>query len=209
MKSILSGLVGALLLAAIFTVPTFAQTTVTCEQDYTAASGDWLSKVAEKYLGSASAYEAIAAQTNLKSETDFSYATIVNPDVLEVGWKLCIPSADAAKGLTWNGARSGLEKNALYNATYSSELVPNGKVTVKDGKFSMPAAPDTPLLIQLSLTGQVAYGELNGVPSAAVITGSTGGGSGYFYILSLMQVKMAKRLKPQLREQETAVPCWR
>ena len=192
MKSIIAGIVTALLLATFFTAPTFAQTTVACEQIYTVAAGDWLSKLAEKYLGNASAYDAIATQTNLKSETDFSFATIVNPDVLEVGWKLCVPNVETAKAFMWNDVTPGLDKNALYNATYSSELVPNGKVTVQDGKFSMPAAPDTPLLVQLSLTGQVAYGELNGVPSAAVITGSTGGGSGYFYILSLMQVQDGK-----------------
>lgn len=192
MKSILAGLVGAILMMTVMTAPSFAQTAVTCDKDYTVAAGDWLSKIANTFLGDATAFHAIAAQTNLKSETDFSYATVVNSDSIEVGWKLCIPSADTAKNLTWNSATPGLDKTSLYNATYSSELVPNGKVTVKDGKFSAPAAPNTPLMTELDLTGQAGYGDLNGTPSAAVVTVSTGGGSGFFYILSLMQVQDGK-----------------
>ena len=100
---------GAFLLVAVWSAPTFAQTTlpfaqtaVVCEQDYTVSAGDWLSRLAEKYYGNPLAYPAIATQTNLKSETDFSYATIVNPDSIEVGWKLCIPNqatADALNGV--------------------------------------------------------------------------------------------------------------
>jgi len=192
MKAILAGLVGAILVVSAFSAPTFAQATVACEQDYTITAGDWLSKIAEKFLGSASAYPAIVTQTNLKSETDLSFATVVNPDSVEVGWKLCIPNADTAKALNGDNAPAGLERAALYNATYSSELVPEGKVTVKDGKFSAPAAPNTPLMTTLDLTGQIAYGDLNGTPSAAVVTGSSGGGSGFFYIISLMQVQDGK-----------------
>lgn len=192
MKSILASLVGAILLVSVFSAPTFAQTTVACESDYTIAAGDWLSKLAEKYLGSPAAYGAIVTQTNLKSETDLSYATIVNADSVEVGWKLCIPSGDTAKALNGDNAPQGLDKAALNNATYSSELVPDGKVTVVNGKFSAPAAPNTPLMTTLDLTGQIAYGDLNGTPSAAVVTGSSGGGSGFFYIISLMQVQNGK-----------------
>jgi len=191
-KAILAGLVGALALVSIFNTPTFAQATVACEQDYTITAGDWLSKIAEKFLGNAGLYGTIVTQTNLKSEEDLSYATIVNPDSIEVGWKLCIPSADRAKVLNGDNPPAGLEKTALYNATYSSELVPNGQVTVKDGKFSEAAAPGSAVMTTLDLTGQIAYGDLNGTPAAAVVTGSSGGGTGFFYIISLMQAQDGK-----------------
>lgn len=187
MKAIRIGILGALLLVSLVSVPVNAQTTVTCAQDYTVASGDWLSKIGEKYFTSVTAYHAIATQTNLKSETDFSYATVVNPDSIEVGWKLCIPTADAAKALNGDNAPEGLSKTALGNATYTSNIGPDDTATLQDGEFSEPAAPDTPLMTQVTLTDQIAYGDLNGVPSAAVIIGATGGGSGYFYSLHIMQ----------------------
>lgn len=192
MKAFVLGLVGAIVLTALLRAPASAQSAVVCEQDYTVAKGDWLSKLAKTIYGSASAYPALVTQTNLKSETDFSYATIVNPGSIQNGWKLCIPGKETAAQLNGANPPSGLDKTALKNATYSSELVPDGKVTVKDGKFSTPAQPGTPLMIELGLTGQIAYGDMNGTPSAAVVTGSTGGGTGFFYIVSLMQSQDGK-----------------
>ncbi|HZQ08112.1 MAG TPA: META domain-containing protein [Anaerolineae bacterium] len=192
MKRITLALFGVLAVFSIINAPAFAQTNVTCDQDYTIVAGDWLSKLAEKYFGSPSAYPAIVTQTNLKSETDFTYATIVNPDSVEVGWKLCIPSADTAKQLNGDNAPPGLDKTALGNATYSSELVPDGHVTVTNGKWSMPVGGGSPAQEALELTGQYAWGDLNGVPSAVVVTGSTGGGTGFFYILSVMQARDGK-----------------
>lgn len=187
MKAVVTGLVGAILLATLVSAPLRAQTTVSCAQDYTVAAGDWLSTIAEKYLGNASAYYAIMTQTNLKSKTDFAYATIVNPNIIETGWKLCIPDQATADVLNGVNPPPGLDKNALYNATYSSELMPGGKATLKDGTYAAPADPSGAPGAQMMLTKQIAYGDLNGTPSAAVVTGSTGGGSGFFYIISLMQ----------------------
>ncbi len=191
MKAILTALVGAILLASLISVPALAQASVTCEQDYTVSAGDWLSKISEKYLGSAEAYQAIAVQTNLKSQTDFSFATVVNPDSIQVGWKLCIPSQETADALNGVNPPEGLDKNALANATYTS-MVTNGQVTLKDGVYETQPDPTVPLKSQVMLTDQIAYGELNGVPSAAVVTGETGGGSGYFYLLHIMQAQDGK-----------------
>ncbi|TAH49734.1 MAG: META domain-containing protein [Chloroflexota bacterium] len=192
MKAIVMGLVGAVLLATFVSAPLRAQTEVSCAQEYTVAAGDWLSTIAEKYLGSASAYPAIMTQTNLKSQSDFSFATVVNPDSIEVGWKLCIPDQATADALNGVNPPPGLDKNALYNATYSSELMPGGKATLKDGTYTAPADPSGAPGAQMTLTKQIAYGDLNGTPSAAVVTGSTGGGSGFFYIISVMQAQDGK-----------------
>ncbi len=190
MKKFYAGLLAALLLLAL-NAPTFAQTTIACKTDYTVAAGDWLSTIAEKYLGSPSAYHALATQTNLKSETDFAYATIVNPDSIQVGWKLCIPDQATADQLNGVNPPAGLDRNALANATYSS-MVANEPVTLKNGNFERQDVPGSVMMTSVMLTDQIAYGEVNGVPTAAVVTGETGGGSGYFYLLHLMQASDGK-----------------
>lgn len=58
---------------------------------YTVQSGDWLSKIAEKYYGDAGAYPAIIEATNARSAEDGSFVAITNPDVIEVGQKLWVP----------------------------------------------------------------------------------------------------------------------
>jgi ABC-type glycerol-3-phosphate transport system substrate-binding protein len=65
-------------------------------QDYVVVADDWLSKLAEKYLGNTMAYPAIVEYTNQKHAEDDSYAEITDPDLIEVGWKIYIPSAEEA-----------------------------------------------------------------------------------------------------------------
>jgi len=59
---------------------------------YTVQADDWLSKIAQKYFGDMLAYPAIVEATNAKAAQDESFATITNPDVIEVGQKLWIPA---------------------------------------------------------------------------------------------------------------------
>jgi ABC-type glycerol-3-phosphate transport system substrate-binding protein len=68
-------------------------------QDYVVVADDWLSKLADKYLGNPMAYPAIVEYTNQKHAEDASYAEITNPDLIEVGWKVYIPSAEEAAAL--------------------------------------------------------------------------------------------------------------
>lgn len=72
---------------------------VACEQDYSVQAQDWLSKLADKYYGDKLAYPAIFDATNAMAKTDKSYATIADANVIEPGWKLCIPSAADAQAL--------------------------------------------------------------------------------------------------------------
>ena len=65
-------------------------------QEYIVSADDWLSKLADKYLGNVLAYPAIVDATNKKHAEDPSFAQITNPDVIEPGWKLWIPSAEEA-----------------------------------------------------------------------------------------------------------------
>src|SRR5678810_64473 len=67
-------------------------------EEYTVQAGDWLTKIAEKYFGQALAYQGIIDATNAKAAEDSSFATITNPDVIVVGQKLWIPTAQAGAG---------------------------------------------------------------------------------------------------------------
>ncbi len=81
--------------------PVAAQTTPpdTCAEVYTVQASDWLSKIADKFLGNVQAYPAIVAATNEFHEQDSSFARITNPNVIETGWKICIPVKQTAEKL--------------------------------------------------------------------------------------------------------------
>ncbi|MCB0155578.1 MAG: copper resistance protein NlpE N-terminal domain-containing protein, partial [Anaerolineae bacterium] len=65
-------------------------------EEYIVQADDWLSKIADKFYGDVLAYPAIVEATNAKAAEDDSFATITNPDVIEVGQKLFIPPAAEA-----------------------------------------------------------------------------------------------------------------
>jgi len=80
-------------------VATLAQEEVTCESDVVVQADDWLSKISEKFLGDVLAFQAIADASNIMAGADSSYASIDDVNVIEPGWKLCIPSAEQAGAL--------------------------------------------------------------------------------------------------------------
>jgi rhamnose transport system substrate-binding protein len=97
MKKLLYLLVTFSLLLALMPVAVAsAQEAVECDEDYLVQADDWLSKLADKYYGDVLAYWAISDATNAAGG---DYATIDNPDLIEVGWQLCIPSAADAQAL--------------------------------------------------------------------------------------------------------------
>ncbi len=59
--------------------------------DVTVRSGDTLSKLAGEIYGDPGAFRRIITATNSRSQDDNSYAYIANPNILELGWKLCAP----------------------------------------------------------------------------------------------------------------------
>jgi raffinose/stachyose/melibiose transport system substrate-binding protein len=61
---------------------------------YTVQADDWLSKLADKAYGDPLAYPAIVHYTNEMAASDSSYTTIENPDLIEVGWVIYMPTAD-------------------------------------------------------------------------------------------------------------------
>jgi peptide/nickel transport system substrate-binding protein len=72
---------------------------ITCESEVTVQADDWLSKLADKFYGDPLAFPAIVAATSAQAGADDSFAILNNPDVIEVGWKLCIPATSDAEAL--------------------------------------------------------------------------------------------------------------
>lgn len=89
-----------LVFAMLLTVATTAVSAASAAQEeliYTVKLGDNLWTLAKKYLGSGTAWPAIMAATNQKNITDPTFARITNADLIHPGWRLLIPSAEAAK----------------------------------------------------------------------------------------------------------------
>jgi putative spermidine/putrescine transport system substrate-binding protein len=90
---------------------------VVCDSDVVVQADDWLSKLADKFYGDVFAYQAIADATNAKNATDDSYAKIDNVDIIEPGWKLCIPPAEAAQATVGAAAaETAVQMDALIAA---------------------------------------------------------------------------------------------
>ena len=95
---VLPWLLFAILSPAVLAAPP-VQEGVACAQEVTVQADDWLSKIAEKVYGDVFAYPAIVETTNAQHAVDQSFAQIANPDLIEVGWKLCLPAAAEAEAL--------------------------------------------------------------------------------------------------------------
>lgn len=95
MKKLLVMLLVLVLVSAVLPIPlTNAQEG---GEDYTVQADDSLSKLADKFFGDINAYWAIMSATNQTNAQDSSYAKIDNPDVIEVGSKLRIPTQEDAQ----------------------------------------------------------------------------------------------------------------
>ncbi len=96
MKKFLSITLLLVLLAVILPASLVTAAPPAQGEDYTVQADDWLSKLADKFYGDVNAYWAIMAATNQANAEDDSYTKIDNPDAIEVGAKLLIPSTDDA-----------------------------------------------------------------------------------------------------------------
>lgn len=101
MKKLFSLISVTLLLAIILSlVPAAAQAQgIACDSEVTVQADDWLSKLADKFYGDPLAFPAIVAATSAQAAADDSFPTLNDPDLIEPGWKLCIPSAADAEAL--------------------------------------------------------------------------------------------------------------
>jgi len=100
MRRILSSLlVVVVLLTLISSVAMAAPPPQDEGETYVVQADDWLSKLADKFLGDVFAWPAIWAATNQMAETDDAIDRIINPNVIDVGQTLYIPSPDEAAAM--------------------------------------------------------------------------------------------------------------
>jgi heat shock protein HslJ len=167
-----------------------------CDEVYTVQQGDWLSKIAEKYYGDPLAYDRLVIAAN--TETGDVYTDISDPNLIEPGWVVCITSVDVVASLADLAATAppGLSPQELANATYKSQYTISPTVTLQNGRYSEPAAPGSATETVIIMTRNLAYGDMNGEQSAAVVLVSNPGGSGTFYDLHLMFAPQGQAVNP-------------
>ncbi|MBI1878340.1 MAG: extracellular solute-binding protein [Chloroflexi bacterium] len=96
MKKIVSMLLLLALMLTLAPFPTLAQGDIACENEVVVQTSDFLSTIADKYYGNILAFPAIVEATNAQGG---DFAKIDNPDAIEPGWKLCIPSVEDAQAI--------------------------------------------------------------------------------------------------------------
>jgi LysM repeat protein len=116
----------ALVATGLSPIQTLAQEGVQCQEEYIVQQGDWLSKVAEKYYGDVLAYNLIVQANNAQS--DDAYPDIADPDLIEMGWTLCIPASSLAA--------------ETEVAPMGAEEAPSSEFRANSGLFSLRMPPD-------------------------------------------------------------------
>ncbi|MCB0167399.1 MAG: YbaY family lipoprotein [Anaerolineae bacterium] len=184
MKKLITILTLLLLFTSMLPTAVLAQTPPECEFEYTVQAGDWLSKIAEKYYGDILAYQTIVDANN--AQTDDAFVDIADVNLIEPGWLLCIPSDGEASTAPEQPAPEGLSPEALANTTYKSQFTQDGTAPLVDGEYSEPAAPGSATMTTVTLTDNIAYGQLENADAAVVVLVTDPGGSGTFYDLAVV-----------------------
>lgn len=162
-KWYLGGMTALLVLGALMTAPLARAQATGCDQTYIVTSGDWLGKIAEKFLGSAGAYNQIVEATNNAAKSDPSFAAITDPNVIAVGQKLCIPKAAGGVGAPAANATPGASGAITTTATVTSTgavtgtaATPPAPVSALVGTYSaqLPAADASGRVLLLSLSAE-------------------------------------------------------
>jgi hypothetical protein len=79
-----------------------------------------------------------------------------------------------------------ISTDALANLEYQIDITQSDTAKLENGSFSEEATPGSALKIEVKLTDDIAFGDLNnnGIDDAAAILWASGGGSGSFSYLS-------------------------
>ena len=75
------------------------QVVITCEEDYIVQEEDWLSSIAQRFYDDPLAYTVIFEATNAAAAAGGAYDPIPDPNTLDPGQVLCIPSAEDAEAM--------------------------------------------------------------------------------------------------------------
>lgn len=81
---------------------------------------------------------------------------------------------------------TGLSEEVLANMEYKSEWTQSSTAPLANGEYREQAAPGSATETVVTLTGDVAYGQLNNQDAAAVILVTDPGGSGTFYEVAVV-----------------------
>jgi peptide/nickel transport system substrate-binding protein len=130
---ILATLVASLLPATVTAAPPVQAGGAT----YTIQKDDWLSKLADKEYGDPLAYPAIVYYNNKKAAEDATLTVIEDPNVIEVGWTIYLPSTEEATAYMIGNIPGG----TYHEAPMLAELVAAGKLPPVDERL-----PDDPLV---------------------------------------------------------------
>lgn len=168
-----------------------AQEEIICETEVTVQADDWLSKIAEKAYGDPLLYPALVTATNARAATDRSYTAIDDPDLIEPGWKICVPGLAEAQALAGSGVAAAnpaaLTIDELKNATYSG--IYDEPVTLTGGLYEgepfVEGGAARPRVEYIN--GAARFGDLNGdgAADAAVVLVENSGGSGVFTYIAV------------------------
>ncbi len=93
-------------------------------------------------------------------------------------------SGTASSGYVGDPGVKDLEGITIRSAWFTS-----GTVTLNNGEYRGPAKPGSATETVVRLTGQRAFGPMNGKDAAAIVIVTDPGGSGMFYDLALLEMK--------------------
>lgn len=177
-----------LLVAGLLTATTLAapQAQAPAGEAYVVQANDWLSKIADQYYGDPTAFSLIVDATNAKAAEDASFAPIDDPNLIEVGQKLWLPTVDdpatppATDDDTVSISAFGA---ALANATYQPSFLDEA-VTLQNGVYDNFEMRTVVMLTDFQVRGDL---DGDGDEDAAVLISTNTGGSGVFLDLAIMR----------------------
>ncbi len=147
---------------------------------YIIQADDWLSKLSDKFYGDILAYPLIVEAANTKAGVDDSFTYIENPDVIEIGQKIWIPTHTEAR-LTIDQL-----KNLIYQGIYNDPETIQLSDGIYEGEPFEPGAASRPTVRFVEEV--IGFGDLNtdGLEDAVVILIENSGGSGSFRYLAVV-----------------------
>lgn len=104
--------------------------------------------------------------------------------------KLSLLDTDGAplvRYITTEPAANTMDAVVLRNMTYTTTVSEAGTVTLSDGQYLKKTGEGATEQVSTMLTDKAAVGDLNSVPSAAVVLATNTGGSGVFMELAVVQ----------------------
>ena len=196
-KTVTLILLMSLLLAGGFSLAQ-AQTEAADGEEYIVQADDWLSKLADKFYGDILAYPTIVEATNAMAAEDDSFTMIDNPDLIEIGQKLWIPTlAEGAIAMTDEAegdmAAEESEEAAMaedVDASLSTSYALIGEAVFPEGvaynpasgKFYVGSTGDGTLFEGDVASGEVTVFSEGGSDGRTAAIGMKVDGNGYLWV---------------------------